>query len=338
MNIHNHMKQISRETDKYVLESLDSLIAEGKDIYEYTSHLPKLRNLLNGDIAIPKARNTLARLIFESLSSENPEKINPILTFIELSTISTYVLDDVLDNQIERQRNPATWKKYGSNKGIIAGGIQTFLSLKELKKITIPETDKIKIYELANDMWLKLWIGEGFNEEMKQETTISEYIQRCYDVCGVMYDAASQMVAITAKATPEQIQTASNIGKNYGIATMIRNDLVDLLVDFNKHSSALSKKPYEDVKKGICTHPILNALGKCTLEERATIDKILGTQSDISPLQEILKRYQSVEATLDVISDYKQKTQNEIRKLPETNAKKLLMKFSDMLENLRGYK
>ena len=336
-----YMKETSRKSDDCTLSLVDSLKEEGKEIHTYTNHLPHLRNrLVNGNMAIPKSRNALGRLVFESFSEEDWTTISPILSFIELSTVATYVLDDIIDHQPTRQGEEATWKKYGVNQGIIAGGLQTFLAYQALDKLKTSDKNLLRIQQLANRMWLRLWIGEGFNEEMREGTTIEEYTKRSYDICGVMFGTIAQSVAVHAGASEPQIQLASEIGINYGLATMIRNDLVDLLPKVQKHSKALTKEPYEDVNKGIWTYPIIYAAQHGKDEERRIIRETLGNScspEQYAQFQRVLSETGAIKATLDLITSYKEKTNQKIKELPEKPSKKLLFELTEALENLRGY-
>src|SRR4030042_5040985 len=169
--IFDYMKETSRLSDSHTLSLLEVIKDSGRGVYDYASHLPVLRNRLNGDPAIPKARNSLGRLVYECFAQEGDfEKIIPALSFIELPTVATYVLDDIIDQQEERQADKSTWRKYDINKGVIAGGLQTFIALHSLRELEINSESKIRAMNLAHDMWLKLWIGEGFNEDMKSGT------------------------------------------------------------------------------------------------------------------------------------------------------------------------
>ncbi|UCD21142.1 MAG: polyprenyl synthetase family protein [archaeon] len=339
--IFDYMKETSRESDEYTLKCLESLKQEGKDIFDYTNHLPHLRNRVGRDLAIPKARNTLARLIYESLSTKNWKKIIPILSFIELSTIATYVLDDIIDNQEQRQGDESTWKKFGSNEGIIAAGLQQVVSFKQLESLDLPNSEKLKVFGLATDMWKKLWIGEGFNEEMKEGTSEEEYIKRCCDLNGIMFDTIAQISAICAGGNNKQIRIASKIGNNYGMAVMVRNDLADLLEKLRKHSKALSKKPFEDIRKGIWTYPVIHFMRSDAQEQdKESFKKILGKQC--APrygnfLYTLLENAGSIHATLDLVTKFKEKTNQEIEKLPAGKSRDLLFELTDLLENLRMY-
>lgn len=335
IDVFSYMKQLSKEQDAHTLAGLE-VVKPYRDVYSYTSHLPGLRNYSGEGDGIPKARNALASLVFDSLSGEDRSKLFPILSFLELSTASSYVLDDVIDDQVERNKDAATWVKFGRNKAIIGGSLQAFAALRELEKAGLDATRQNRLHSLGVNMWLRLWIGEGFNEEMKQGTTKDEYVERCYDVCGVMFETAARMAALGANASDEAVETYGRIGRNYGLAVMFRNDLIDLLPKFQGRSKALTKKPYEDVTKGIYTYPLLHVIERCTSEEKNTVEDVMCGKADVSPLHGLLEKYGATQAMLDLITEYKGKTLADVEKLPDSNPKKLLVSLANGLENLRS--
>lgn len=334
--IFSFMEEASRASDCHTLRLLEELKKEGKDIFEYVGHLPFLRNNGTGN---PKTRNSLGILVYRCLTGGDWRRLIPALSFIELSTIATYVLDDIIDNQPIRQADDSTWKRYGTNKAIIAGGLQTFISLKVLNRLDISDSDKLRVLDLANHMWARLWIGEGFNEEMKEGTTLEEYIIRCYDLCGVMFDVVSQISAICAGADEKGVRLASDIGKNYGIATMIRNDLADLMPRLQERSKALSKHPFEDVRKGIWTYPVIHATENAKEKEKEIVRDILEKECDEQrhlELCKLLEKCGSIDATLGLITSYREKANEHIRELDEGESRELLLDFTGLLENLRS--
>lgn len=331
-DIFEYMKETSNLSDKYTIQLLEPLKRDGTNIYESAIHLPELR------IGQPKTRNALGRLIFESCTDEHWKKIFPALSFIELSTCDTYVQDDLIDEQPVRNGDAATWKKYGTYKAICAGNLQRHISIKALENLDICDSDMLRILNLANDMWLRLWTGEAFNEDMKEGTIFEQYINRCYNLSGIMYDTIAQIAAICAQKDEPDIKIASDIGRNYGIATMIRNDLADFLPEVSKHSKALSKSPYEDVRKGIWTYPISYAMQNSGTHEQEIIKSVLGSDYETiarSDLYNILKSCGAIDATLDLITDYKNEANQHISELPESMSRNLLFMLAESLENLR---
>jgi len=263
------------------------------------------------------------------------------LKFIELSTCATYVQDDIIDDQPNREGDESTWKRFGVNKAIIAGGLQTFLGFEALKCLEISNDTKVKIYEIANTMWQKLWVGEGFNEEMREGTTLNEYLNRCNNICGVMFDSVAHMSAIVANANNERVKLARDIGRNYGIAVMIRNDLSDWISDISEHSRALSKKPFEDLRKEIWTYPVIYAMEKGDDASKKFLSNAMQknlNQKDLEKITHIMHECGAFNATLDIITKYKVKAQSSIKSFPESLAKERLYLFTELLENLRGYR
>ena len=339
-DIFGYMKETAMEVDASIRKSLKQI--ENSYLKEITSHLPLLRTDIKK--GIPKTRSTLGRLIYESFCKEDWRNIIPILSFIELATISTYVLDDIIDEQPHREGQESTWKKYGINSGIIAGSLQAFLGNELLHKTNLGDKNKIKILELMNNMWKILWIGEGENEVMKERTSLEKYLDRSYKIAGVMWDYVAQMNAITAETTLENIQLASEIGKNYGIAAMIRNDLMNVIpqnIIEIRGSKALAKDSYEDVKKGLWTAPIIYAMENSDDKTKEKLRQILGNKNaedkELVGLTNILLNCEAINSTLDLITKYKNKTLNEINRIEEIKPRKYLRQLANHLDNSRQY-
>lgn len=333
------MKETSRETDAHTLKLLDSL--KGTLSYSPTIHLLRLRNSLNGDIAIPKSRNTLGRLVYGAFTDRDWRNIIPALSFIELSTTATYVIDDILDNQPTRQSDESTWKRYGVNRAISAGGIQQARGFKALEDLAVSDKNKIRIFSLGNKMWDQLWQGEMANEDTDERMSDEQYFQRCYLLGGVMWDTVGQISAISAGASEDQINLASKIGRYYGITAMIRNDLADVVPSISEQSLALSKRPYEDVQKGVWTYPLLSAMRNADSNQRQIIQDIMGnkdcTPEDYQELQNTLRATGALTATLDLITRFRRKTKQHIAQLPDKESRNRLYDLVGLLENMRKY-
>jgi len=335
--IFNYMNETAKAVDDYIISKLTELEKEDKNLYEIVSHLVLLRKYE------PKLRSTLGRLIYEILGGENWHEIVPVLGFIELSTISSYVLDDIIDDQPERDGEVATWKKFGLNYGIIAGSLQSFISIMMLNDLKIDDAKKLKIIDLANRIWEILWKGEGKNEHMKDGTTVEEYIERCYEIAGIMWETVAKISAILCNAGNEKINFMAEIGKIFGIAVMIRNDLTSFLPEelMKEKSKALSRKSFEDVRKGIWTYPIICAMKNAGTEDKARINKLLGknkaTEEELIELTKLLIKMGCIDSTLDLITSYKLKGLEYVNKLDNSDSKIHLTELFELLENTKEY-
>lgn len=330
------MKNTAKDIDSYTIEKLEVLKKEDEPLHNAVSHLVILRK------DKPKLRSTLGRLVYEYHGGKDWHQILPILGFMELSTISTYVLDDIIDNQPEREGKKATHKEFGTNNAIIAGSLQSFISIKLLSELKLKDNPKLKIFMLANQMWETLWLGEGRNEYMKDGTTTEKYIKRCYEICGVMFETVAKMSAVSMGCEDNEIEKIGEIGKIFGIGVMIRNDLTSFLpeVTMRNKSKALSRPSFEDVKKGIWTFPIISAMKKDECD-KTQIRNLLGTnnasEEELLNLTKTLTNLGCINETLDMISLYKSKGLNYVNKLNDCQSKSYLTELFGLLENTRSY-
>ncbi|MFA6096155.1 MAG: polyprenyl synthetase family protein [Candidatus Paceibacterota bacterium] len=332
----NLMKNTAEDIDKYLIEKLEELEKEDRLLHESVSRLVSLRRNK------PKLRATLGRLIYEYCGGKNWHDILPLLGFMELSTISTYVLDDIIDSQPEREGKIATHEEFGLNYGIIAGSLQAFISIKLLSDLKIKDCSKLKILTLANQMWEILWVGEGINEDMKDDTTAAKYIERCYKICGVMFETMAKTSAIAADSSDREVEQFGEIGRVFGTGVMARNDLTCFLPEeiMRKNSKALSRISFEDVRKGIWTYPIICAMEK-EESDKAQIRKLLGNKKasgeELLDLTKTLIRLGCIDETLDLITSYKLKGLDRVDRLNESDPKAYLVELFELLENTREY-
>lgn len=334
--LQNYMCETARAVDNYIIKKLADLKIEEERIYEITSYLVFIRK--NN----PKLRSTLGRLIYEMSNGNDWKEIIPILGFMELSTISTYVLDDIIDSQLERNGNQATHIKYNINYGIIAGSLQSFISLKMLDDLEINDSLKLEIEKLGIKMWEILWIGEGRNEHMKEGTSFETYFKRCYEVSGVMFETVARMCAFVAGAKDEFLGTCNDFGKQFGIAVMIRNDMTVFFPEslMKSKSKALARTSFEDIKKGIWTHPIISASKKMPNNEFKKINNLLGkdlSENELLEITRLLIKYGCIDETFDLISDYKNKLMKNLENFKDNSNRLYIQEMLNMLENTRNY-
>lgn len=306
--VHKYMRETAGLTDEYTSTRL-ALLKPIPEVYQPCSYLPNLR------AGQSKQRSSLGRLMYELLGGQNQEELIPVLAFIELSTDATYVLDDLIDDQPMRNGADATHEKFGINDAIIAGNLQTFVSLQMLRQIELTDT-RDQFMGWALDMWETLWRGEGRNEHMGSVTTLDDYLERSYEICGTMYETATKMCALMAlrDIDHELVDWAGNFGKVFGTAVMVRNDLTSFLPEriMSQRSSALSRKSFEDIRRGIWTHPVLMVMCEGKEAHKQHVQDVFATAADASDDDlEIFSRWLYsqgyIEKTLTLVTELKKR-------------------------------
>lgn len=343
------MKETSSVTDKIMLDSLAYLRGidtrwqnHNPQLYISVSQLPKLRKC-------PKTRETLVRLAFEAVSDEDWKKdgvVPSIAAAVELLATSTYVIDDILDNQPERYGEKATWRQFGLNLGILAGYLQDNIARDILRKGTEPLEDRVKvrILDLYASIIREVNEGQALNEYMKEGTTLEQYLERTYKACGVHFENSAVMGALVGGATEEEVELFKEIGKNFGMAFFIRNDLFNYLpqeVIEEQGSKALRRTSYEDLRKGLWTCPIIWLMEHGTLKQQEKIRNMLGRKEiqkeELIDTTRILVESGAVYATIELINRYRKNARREIKKLRESRAKRLLFVYDNMFDNATEY-
>jgi len=293
-----------------------------------------------------KQRSALGMLVWMTLSDYRggpiPTSLLWVLAFIELSAEATYVLDDIIDNQPRREGVKATHVQFGVNDAWMAGSRQWTLSLLILEQIDLPEAQKYELLSLANHMWDIMWEGEARNEHMRLNSTTNYYLERCYQVCAIMYEAVAHMAAIVAGADDAMIKKAQSVGRHFGMSAMIGNDLLGgFHSGLGGISRAQNRQSYEDIRKGIATYPTLTAYASATPEQRAQLESTLGnpdvTEEQLDGFVQLVADLGGISKTLDLNSHYATKFQEEITRLPDCQARAGLVAIGNNLEHVRDY-
>ena len=339
------MKETAKEVDKYTLEFLDKLKKENKNLpFEIVAHLPQLRMSLHG---VPKLRSVLGRLIYESIKpTGNWKEILPILSAIELYSISTYVLDDIFDNQPIRQNDLATWKKYSLNEGIITGILQRDIGVKILLTLNISKNKLFEIIRFYEEADYLLYLGQYLNEKMTINIDEEYYLKRT-GLLGSENPAMCKMIGIFCNSNQKTLNILEKVGKYFVLNAMMRNDFTNYIPEKIKTKStttALKGKTFEDIKKGLWTYPIIHFLTKSSAkqEDKEFLLKILGnweaTEDELLRVIKLFIKYNSIKSFVDFILRYEKEAIDYIKNnFKNKEAIENFKFFFQLFENIKSY-
>jgi len=207
--------------------------------------------------------------ILDYIKDENGKLIRPTLFFLcqglvknpDINTVSIAVLlellhtaslvhDDIIDNsEVRRGRNTA--KEIWSNQSAVLLG--DFLFSKVLKiglSSRFPEvmqtTAKI-VYDMAR-------------EELRQSLRTDFYVPSEHDYflniqkkTGGLFEASCYLGGIVSYADPEQLDMLSEIGRNFGMAYQI----IDDIMDYTGNEKIAGKNLKRDIFNGVLTLPFI---------------------------------------------------------------------------------
>ena len=108
--------------------------------------------------------------------------------------------------------------------------------------------------------------------------------------------------------------------------------LLDDILDYEVSSSEFGKPVLEDVAQGVYTMPLIASLQKCEKELLPLLEKKNQlTAPDRLAIQKLVVNAGGVETAKDFASKYTMKAIHQIEKLPEANAKSMLLEITRQL-------
>ena len=339
------MKETAGAVDAFVLDELSTISRDPLVPVEAILHLPKIRARPSGHQARPKLRASFMRLVFELLSDKPWQTIVPMAAAGELLAISSYVMDDILDNQEVRHGELATWVVHGRADAIMSAQIHREVAERILLRLNIPESQIVRLVAELNDIFYRGYLGQYIDSRMKAFCPMADYIKRCEHIAGHFHGGLARMIAIFAGASEDVIERLGQLGFWQGIALQIRNDLVDYLpasILAAAGAQALERAPFEDFHNGKWTMPLLYAYEHADSLERETLASLVVpgrafSDDTAKTLTHILLKTGAYQLTLHEITAYKRKAKQVLLEFAESPTREALATLLETVENGRSY-
>ena len=211
----------------------------------------------------------------------------------ELTHMATLIHDDINDRSDFRRGKPATYKKYGVRKSLIAGDLML------AKAISLFDSNP-KLLNSIMDSGTSIADSEflQYNHKFDLDIIEQEYYQVISGKTAAFFSQCARTGAIVAGASEEVVEEMTRFGQLYGMAFQIADDLIDLLGS----EGVSGKTAMRDLSDGIITLPTIFAIRDVKLG-----NKIRGKIRKGAPLEEVRELIIQTEAVDDcklIIGDY----------------------------------
>lgn len=333
-------RKISSITDDYVLDFIERKVSNS--FYEINE--PIVYGIKKRFNENPRMRGYFDYLLYNLLTGkEDHEPILPILGSHELYALSTYTLDDILDNQSIRDGGLSSHAKFGTNDAIISGIIQRNLAFEMLKELDVKPEIKLKIYETFEEGDKILYYGQLLNERMKEGTTLEEYLKVRKLISFEVRSYANIIGYFVSNNLEKEdkvkdiIEKSKKLGEYLGLFGMVGNDFMSFIPEIQeiKRSKAQFGKSFEDIRKGLWTFPFVHyfSLNKYEYnQDQERIRNILGNQKatdeGILDAISILIKAGSLKEHLKLVKRIRERAINYIKEnFPENPCRDKLIGF-----------
>ncbi|MCX7749530.1 MAG: polyprenyl synthetase family protein [Clostridia bacterium] len=292
------------------------------------------RNALLNEIVrdVVKAGGKRIRPAFVLISSKfgkyDRKKVLKMASAIEILHTATLIHDDVIDRAKLRRGRLTVSEKYGVDMALYAGDFLYTKAVLTLSK-GIP-AQKLDLVAMAVKTICE---GEVDQYQHKNDIGIStmSYFKRIGRKTAVLFSSACSLGAFLGKCPLKVTRGLAKFGFYYGMAFQIRDDLNDYL-----SSVAESGKPVgNDIREGIITLPAIHAINQSPEVKRAVSEfmakKDHASKEEVLEVMEMVKRYNGIEYTKEVLKKYICKGLKILDSLPNHSQKAV---FRELMRDL----
>ena len=244
----------------------------------------------------------------------------------ELIHVASLVHDDVIDEAPLRRGRETVHTKWGNKVAVLVGDYMHALILTML--VSYPE--QVQVIHLIAEATQAMCEGEVIHAYKKRDFEISQddYLKIVHLKTGKLIVASAAIGAELAQST-EYTKAMTDYGECIGTAFQI----VDDLLDFTADAEAFGKQPFNDVREGKLTLPLIHTRDQCSASERETFRTVfLGEARDdeqIAWLEQLLVKYGAREYAMEVAAEYTERAKRQLHGLPSSPAREALSQLAD---------
>jgi octaprenyl-diphosphate synthase len=275
-----------------------------------------------------RMRPALLLLVAELCAYTGPRRIQ-VAAAVELLHTATLLHDDVVDLSELRRGRPSANALWGNRRAVLGGD---FLYARASSMI-VEDGDLDILWIFANTI-RSMAEGELLQLERSFDPSVTEshYYAVIERKSAVLLSAACEAGAILGGVTRAERRWLAEYGRELGLAFQLRDDALD----YEDREADLGKRPYDDLREGKVTLPLLLALKRCTATEREAVEAVLKAAAragsgasaesiDLAPAQDVVARYRGVADTVRRAAEHSDRAAAAIAPFPDGRAKRDLL-------------
>jgi geranylgeranyl diphosphate synthase type I len=149
---------------------------------------------------------------------------------IEILHNYSLVHDDIEDGDELRHGRTTMWKRFGVAQGINAGDALCAISYLTLlhEEAVVPPNRVVEMLQVLHEANLRMCEGQGLDIgfETSAVVTMPQYLEMIAGKTGALFAASCELGALAAGAEPERARDYARLGRAYGLAFQIRDDVL----------------------------------------------------------------------------------------------------------------
>lgn len=317
----------------HTLKTLQGLFLEALSQTHFSGQPASLYEPVNYIMRLggKRIRPVLA-LIACDLFGEDPHKALPAAMAVEIFHNFSLVHDDIMDDAPLRRGQPTVHEKYSANTAILSGDVmlvQAYQALEVVKDLQ----QKSDLFRVFSQVAVEVCEGQQMDMDFEKRETVAiqEYVKMIELKTAALLAGSLQMGAILAGASPKEIHTLGQVGRNIGIAFQLQDDYLDTFGD----PAFFGKKVGGDIVQNKKTYLFLKAMEIADdlqrRELRTCYFEYQGTEEDkIDKVKGIFESLGIKSSSKTLMESYKNDATTLLESLSNTR-KEVLMELIEQL-------
>lgn len=247
---------------------------------------------------------------------------------MEMIHTATLVHDDIIDEAETRRGRPSTNSRWGNHRSVLAGDwlyMQAF-------NVAVAERN-FAILDLLIGLTQLMVEGEMIQLTLlkRLDVTADDYFDLIYRKTAALFSACLRLGAILGRSGEEAEARLASCGTDLGLAFQ----LIDDVLDFTSSEERLGKPVGNDLREGKVTLPLIDALARCSAEERARVTQVVEdggfTRVALAEIQDLVTRYGALESARARARGYAGHAVAELEGFPESSYRDALRSLADFI-------
>ncbi|AUL45775.1 octaprenyl diphosphate synthase [Bordetella trematum] len=240
---------------------------------------------------------------------------------VEFIHTATLLHDDVVDESDLRRGRDTANAVFGNAASVLVGD---YLYSRSFEMMV--EAGSMRIMQILSEATTVIAEGEVLQLLNVHDPDVSEerYLQVVRYKTAKLFEAAAQVGAVLAGATPEQEEAAAAYGRHVGTAFQ----LIDDVLDYSGDAAALGKNVGDDLREGKPTLPLIRVMEMGTPEQRELIRKAIETgDADFTAVEAAIRETDALGHTRRAAEAEAKKAFDALSCYPASTFQKSLLEF-----------
>ncbi len=265
---------------------------------------------------------TIAATRLFDTETDRPYRLASAVEFIHTATL---LHDDVVDESDQRRGRASANVVFGNQSSVLVGD---FLFSRAFQLMV--EDGSIEVLDILSNAAAVITEGEVLQLSIANnlDTTLDQYLQVISAKTGILFSAACEIGPVIAGKDKATRTALHDYGHYLGLAFQIADDVLD----YQANEEDLGKAIGDDFREGKMTAPIIFAVEKADVAERAFWERTFQDKDindeDLKQAQDLIRKHGADKRAKDLAVEYATKSATSLNFLPASPLKTILQDLS----------